>query len=137
MKVKFSTAVLLAATSICVSCSLFDSKAEQKPANPLVGTWRIDNVQTSQDTSLSYAILAMAMLQDSSGIRLKFTEDIIFTLSKSGADTTLYQYDEKNQQVQLADSSEKPYFYSRLNDSTVSLRTGDSTALTLKKISNN
>ena len=133
---KVSLAILLIASLsiIAISCDWF--KSDSKPitsSNPLIGNWKLDSVQVGKDTTLGYALLLMAMHQDSSDLHFQFKPDTIFTHSTNDVDTTLYRFDEKNNLLSFIDSTEKPYHFIRLNDSIVSLQRDDSSALFLKK----
>jgi hypothetical protein len=127
--------ILIASLSIlAISCDWF--KSEPKPvtsSNPLIGKWKLDSVRMGKDTSFAYALLFMAMHEDSSGIGIRFQPDTLFTYSKNDVDTTFYKFDEKSKLLSFKDSTEKSYQFIKLNDSLISLQREDSSAFFLKK----
>jgi hypothetical protein len=131
MKIKILVAFIATATIIFTSCNWFQSKKKQS-VNPLVGEWRLDSISIGKDTSIAYAIIAMAA-QDSSDVNVTFTTDTIFSSSQTQVDTIQYSFDEKVNQLITKDSSLQTMSFSRLNDSLISLTTKDSAIVFLRK----
>jgi hypothetical protein len=136
MKKGFLAIIAIAAISIATtSCDWFgaSSKTSTSSVNPLIGKRQLDSLLLGKDTPLRHAFIATAMHRDLSCITFRFTQDTIFTFSKDDVDATLYRFDEISKQLQVRDSTEKPYLFARLTDSTIALRRSDSTAIILKK----
>ena len=135
MTTKFIAAFITAATIITIaSCHWFKSNTEAKASNPLIGKWKIDSVTLGRDTSLAHALLLIAMNEDSSGTKVAFTQDSLFTSSKSGTDSLVYNFNEKEKQITIKDSSSYVYSFETISDSIVSLTaTKDSSVVFLKK----
>lgn len=130
MKIKILVALLVIATIISLSCNWFRSK--KNTSNPLIGEWRLDSVKQGKDSSTADFLIVAAM-KDSAGVHVSFTKDSIFTRSKSGVDTEVYSFDQKANQLILADSVKQRFGYKKVNDSLVTLTSDDSAVLYLKK----
>lgn len=133
MKIRSIAALITAAAIVSfVSCHWFKSK---KPgaSNPLLGKWQLDSVRAGSDSGIAHLFSVKAMAEDNGGIRMNFLKDTVFVFSKGSVDTTLYQFDGKEDRLQIRDTSNSAYHYKKISDSLVSLTSKDSAVFFLKK----
>lgn len=129
---KTKTAAIAAAFLLILSsCTWFNSA--EPPAHPLTGKWKLDSVSVGRDSNIVYALLLASAMKDTSGIELTFTKDSLFTTDGRSTDTAYFNFDEKENKLLIKDSIPHPYVFHRVADSLVSLTTGDSTVLFLRR----
>ena len=129
MKHKFATAILAATSIVMISCNWFKTKRHEN-SNPLIGQWRLDSMTVGKDTSGAF-LAALLVSGDQSVI--DFKTDTIVTVTGSDRDTSFYKWNEKEMQVIPTDTTEGNFQYARLNDTTVTLTSRDSTVFFLQK----
>jgi hypothetical protein len=130
MKIKILVAFIATATFIFLSCNWFRSKKEI--SNPLVGDWQVDSFYSGKDTSIA-AFLMVAAMSDTGGVKVSFTNDSVFTKTKSAIDTVAYTFDVHTKLLNIKDSVNQPLVFTKLNDSLITLTTKDSAILFLQK----
>ena len=129
MKHKFIAAAIAATAIVSASCDWFQSESNEIK-NPLIGQWKIDSLTVGKDTSGAF-VLALLVAKDQAV--LEFKKDTIVTMNGNDSDTSFYKWYEKEMKVMPADTVEGAFQYARLNDSTVTLTSKDSTVLFLQK----
>lgn len=126
MKIKIFVALIATATIIFLSCNWFRSK-KKEVSNPLVGEWKLDSLKVGKDSNAAQVFIAAAMKDSNSSFR--FTKDTIFTHLKDTIKAVGYSFNEKEKQLSFKDSSDQALSFAKLNDSTISLFTNDSTIM--------
>ena len=129
MKHKFTAAVIAATSIVLLSCSWFKTK-KQENSNPLIGQWKLDSMTVGKDTSGAFMV---ALLVSDEQTVLDFRKDTFLTITGDDRDTSFYKWNEKEMQVIPTDTSQGNFQYARLNDTTVTLTSRDSTVFFLQK----
>lgn len=131
MKIKIVVALVATAAIVLISCNWFRSK-KKSVSNPLVGEWTLDSIKAGRDTGVGYFLIAAA-IKDSAGFDVSFSKDSIFAHSKNAFDTVGYSLDETASRLNIKDSAHQIFAYSKMNDSSITLRAKDSTIFFLHR----
>jgi hypothetical protein len=131
MKTSFITAcVVLATASVLFSCDWLTGKSSKAQQSfSLEGNWQIDSVDVKSDSSI-VGILALSVLSKDSVLNVKFTKDTIYV---NQANPAAYRITDQQIIIQ-EDSVQHSFDWIKRTDSTLTIRTEDSTSFFLKRI---
>ena len=128
MKQRCTAAITAASMIVLISCNWFKSN-KKETTNPLVGQWILDSIVAGKDTSAAF----MAAVLLGHNTVFDFKKDTVITISEGRPDTSFYNWNGKDSQLIPADPVSGNFRFTRINDSTVTLTSTDSTVFFLGK----
>lgn len=137
MKKTIVAVCIITASVTLFSCDWFSSK---KTNYPLIGKWRIDSFDTKKDSgksSLNFIGLLLVASQSKDSLKMEydFSQDTVsFQLTKNEIVKAPYEFNKDKKELLIKDSVPVSLIYSKLNDSTITLTSTDSSTIFLRKV---
>ena len=134
MKSNFLRFILFLASLLSLSsCQWFSADKQKQQTNPLLGEWQLDSLRVGNDSNnIAYLFVAMEM-KDSAGLKFRFAQDTLFTISKNNVDTNYYKYDGDKRTMIPQDATDQVYTVTTVGESGIALQAKDSSAFFLRK----
>lgn len=136
-KTLLAVCIIATAAITFISCDWFSSK---KTNYPLMGKWRIDSFDSKKDSgksSLNFVGLLLLAAQSKDSLRMEydFSQDTVsFQLTKNEIIKAPYEFNKEKKELLIKDSVPVSLMYSKLNDTTITLTSLDSSTIFLRKV---